>query len=107
MPGIAALIFALLKAVPALRDIFNQVIELDRKHNEAEATARLVAKDAAVDAGIDAILHPDAGVTNRPGVSPTPPLGQLETSPGASRLPRSGLFGTGMGKGRSENDKRA
>jgi len=58
----AALVLALLKAFPCLRDIFNKAVEMERAGNEAEAIKRHADKDASVNVRIDSlrVLAPPA-----------------------------------------------
>lgn len=87
-----SLILALLKSVPALRDIFYKVIELDKARNEAQAIERHADKNASVDARIDALsgVHPSASEQ----------FGKTDEQTG---LPKGSNSSPGMVPGRAED----
>jgi hypothetical protein len=78
-----SLALAMLKAFPALRDIFYKVVELDKANNEVNATKRHDDKDASVDSRINALN----------GV-PSPETQQLGKTDESPRLSTGGNGGT-------------
>ena len=88
--SILAGIVALLKAIPAIRDIFEKMVglslEYDRKKSEVEASRRKAEKDALVDAALAQFdkLQPR-------------PAGQQPTVDGAPGLVGGSNRGPGVG----------
>jgi hypothetical protein len=98
MTSVVAFLFALLNAVPAVRDIFRQLVALENKANEAEAQSRLASKEALVDRAITDVLE------HRKRMQSIPSAAQQQPAVGSTGgLLKGSGSGTGMGAGRTEN----
>lgn len=92
-------ISAFFKSIPALARIGELLDAWAKRWIAADVQKRKAEKDAAVDAGIDTVLHP-------PDLVHPPEAQQQPTFDGPTGLPGGSESGPGVGEGRSQDDQR-